>query len=268
MSGGALLGDRVRMEGVALDSGVFIRSMATRGSSGGIAIATCEVADLMDAFGFERVVIETVGVGQAELDIAQGVDTTVVVLVPESGDSIQTLKAGLMEIADVFVVNKADRPGAERLRQDIEVALSLTRGQGYRQVGLHNPGGGWGVGRRGNPPWLPDSASGASPAEEWEPPVLATVATRERGLGGANALIEALDRHYDYLERSGMLAARRRSSLATRTRAVVDRALSRWYRSRAQASLADLLEEVAAGAADPYQVAARIVGQLEEGRAT
>src|SRR3954470_12710830 len=104
-SGGALLGDRVRMENVALDSGVFIRSMATRGSLGGLAASTREVADVFDAFGFDRIVIETVGVGQSELDVARTADTSVVVLVPESGDSIQTLKAGLMEIADIFVVN-------------------------------------------------------------------------------------------------------------------------------------------------------------------
>src|SRR5918911_2625965 len=106
-TGGALLGDRIRMESVALDPGVFIRSMATRGSLGGLAEATGEVADVLDAFGTQRVIIETVGVGQNEFDVSRNADSTVVVLVPESGDSIQTLKAGLMEIADTFVVNKA-----------------------------------------------------------------------------------------------------------------------------------------------------------------
>jgi LAO/AO transport system kinase len=114
-TGGALLGDRVRMENVALDPGVFIRSMATRGSLGGLAAATREVADVLDAFGFDRLLIETVGVGQSELDVARTADSTILVLVPESGDSIQTLKAGVMEVADIFVVNKADRPGADRL---------------------------------------------------------------------------------------------------------------------------------------------------------
>src|SRR5207247_2604703 len=127
-TGGALLGDRVRMESVALDPGVFIRSMATRGSLGGLAAATREVADVYDAFGLDRILIETVGVGQTELDIARTADTSVVVLVPESGDSIQTLKAGLMEIADLFVVNKADRPGADRLRNDLELMLGLRAG--------------------------------------------------------------------------------------------------------------------------------------------
>src|ERR1041384_7561814 len=113
LTGGALLGDRIRMEATALDPGVFIRSMATRGSHGGLATTTEEVADLLQAFGFERILIETVGVGQTELDIAASADTTVLVLVPESGDGVQTLKAGVMEIADVFVVNKSDRPGAD-----------------------------------------------------------------------------------------------------------------------------------------------------------
>jgi LAO/AO transport system kinase len=124
-TGGALLGDRIRMNDVGLDDGVFIRSMATRGSLGGLAITTKEVADVMDAFGFDRVIMETVGVGQSELDIAGAADSTVVVLVPESGDSVQALKAGLMEIADLFVVNKADRPGSQRLARDIEMMLHL-----------------------------------------------------------------------------------------------------------------------------------------------
>ena len=122
-TGGALLGDRIRMESVALDPGVFIRSMASRGSLGGLATTTREITDLLDAAGFARLLVETVGVGQSELDVARMADTTVLVLVPESGDGIQTLKSGLMEAADVYVVNKADRPGAEKLRQELEVTL-------------------------------------------------------------------------------------------------------------------------------------------------
>jgi LAO/AO transport system kinase len=118
-TGGALLGDRIRMESTAGDAGVFIRSMATRGSQGGLATTTEEVADLLAAFGFDRILIETVGVGQTELDVAAAADTTVLVLVPESGDSVQTLKAGVMEIADVYVINKSDRPGAEKLQQEV-----------------------------------------------------------------------------------------------------------------------------------------------------
>ena len=137
-TGGALLGDRIRMESVALDPGVFIRSMASRGSLGGLATTTREVCDLLDAAGFARIVVETVGVGQSELDVARMTDSTVLVLVPESGDAIQTLKSGVMEVADLFVVNKADRPGAEKLRQEIEVTLGIRRGNAYRHVPAHH----------------------------------------------------------------------------------------------------------------------------------
>ena len=137
-TGGALLGDRIRMESVALDEGVYIRSMATRGSLGGLATTTREVCDLLDAAGFDRILVETVGVGQSELDVARMADTTVLVLVPESGDGIQTLKSGVMEVADVFVVNKADRPGADKLRQEIEVTLGIRRGNAYRNMPAHH----------------------------------------------------------------------------------------------------------------------------------
>ena len=124
-SGGALLGDRVRMGDLAGDAGVFIRSMATRGSLGGLAVHTAQVCDVLDAAGFSRVLVETVGVGQSELEVAETADSTVVVLVPESGDAVQAMKAGLMEIADVFVINKADREGAERAVSAIRSALEL-----------------------------------------------------------------------------------------------------------------------------------------------
>ncbi len=137
-TGGALLGDRIRMTGTAGDDGVFIRSMASRGSLGGLATTTREVADLMDAYGFERVVVETVGVGQSELEIAEAADTTVVVLTPESGDSIQAMKAGLMEIADVFVVNKADRPGAARAAGELRTILHIRQGQVFDRVPAHH----------------------------------------------------------------------------------------------------------------------------------
>src|SRR5687768_17700831 len=137
-TGGALLGDRVRMESVALDPGVYIRSLATRGSLGGLSSATRAVADVLDAYGFDRILMETVGVGQSELDIARTADSSVVVLVPESGDSIQTLKAGLMEIADLFVVNKSDRPGADRMRHELELMLGLRGGHSLKNVPAHH----------------------------------------------------------------------------------------------------------------------------------
>src|SRR5467141_4999493 len=174
-TGGALLGDRIRMEAVSLDPGVFIRSMATRGAQGGLATTTEEVADLLEAFGFERVLIETVGVGQTELDIARTAETTVLVLVPESGDGIQTLKAGIMEIADLYVVNKSDRPGADKLRQEVEVMLGIRRGNAFRHVAPHH--------RRAERP-------SAAPSDGWEPPVLGTVASTGEGV---DELAAALD---------------------------------------------------------------------------
>src|SRR6266511_3347233 len=151
-TGGALLGDRIRMESASLDTSVFIRSMATRGAHGGLATTTAEVADLLEAFGFERVLVETVGVGQTELDIARTAETTVLVLVPESGDGIQALKAGVMEIADIYVVNKSDRPGADKFRQEVEVMLGIRRGNAFRHMTPHHtapPRAGKGEGGRG-----------------------------------------------------------------------------------------------------------------------
>src|SRR5205823_11377740 len=138
-TGGALLGDRIRMESAGLDPNVFIRSMATRGAHGGLATTTAEVADLLEAFGFERILIETVGVGQTELDVARTAESTVLVLVPESGDGIQTLKAGVMEIADIYVINKSDRPGADKLRQEVEVTMGIRRGNACRNRPPHHP---------------------------------------------------------------------------------------------------------------------------------
>ena len=139
-TGGALLGDRIRMESVALDHGVYIRSMGSRGSLGGLATTTREVCDLLDAAGFDLILVETVGVGQSELDVARMADATVLVLVPESGDGIQALKSGVMEIADLFVVNKADRAGAEKLRQEIEITLGIRRGNAFRGMAGHHGG--------------------------------------------------------------------------------------------------------------------------------
>ena len=218
-TGGALLGDRIRMESVSLDPGVFIRSMATRGAQGGLATTTEEVADVLEAFGFERILIETVGVGQTELDVAATAETTVLVLVPESGDGIQTLKAGVMEIAELYVINKSDRPGADTLKTEVEVMLGIRRGNAFAHITPHhNPravkaGGG---GRRGE---------AAAPADSWEPPVLTTVASRGEGI---SELVAALGRHHDYLVSSGKRDERRKRRLAARTRAVVNRAIRQW----------------------------------------
>src|SRR5713226_8261786 len=176
-TGGALLGDRIRMESARLDPQVFIRSMATRGAHGGLATTTEEVADLLEAFGFERILVETVGVGQTELDIAGSAETTVLVLVPESGDGIQTLKAGVMEIADIYVVNKSDRPGADKLRQEVEVMLGIRRGNAFRHVAPHHssPPRSLGADR-------PSARPPDRPVEGWEPPVIGTIASRGDGV--------------------------------------------------------------------------------------
>ena len=252
-TGGALLGDRIRMERSALDSGVFIRSMASRGSLGGMATTTGEVADVMDAFGFDRILIETVGVGQSELDVAAAADTTVVVLVPESGDGIQVMKAGLMEIADVFVVNKADRPGADRIRQEVEVALGLRAGNAFRHMQAHH-----GVSLK---------AAGAKepPRSEvpvaWESPVLATVAAKGEGV---EELAVALDRHAAHLEVSGELARRRTERMVVRTREVIDRAVRRWmWLDGQKEEMAAVLRDVGAGIRSPYEAAARVIARLQ-----
>jgi len=253
-TGGALLGDRIRMESVSLDPDVFIRSMATRGSLGGLALATEEVADVLDAFGFDRILIETVGVGQTELDIARTAETTVLVLVPESGDAIQTLKAGVMEIADVYAVNKADRPGADRLRQEIEIMLGIRRGNAYRHVGAHH---------RPEARARPVRSDGDGPGG-WEPPVLATVASRGEGVA---ELVSALDRHRAYLEAGGGLTERRRRRLLDRTRSLVERHLADWlWEETAAGEVLDRrLDAMVEGDRNPYEVAAEILDQVKSG---
>ena len=252
-TGGALLGDRVRMERVALHPKVFIRSMATRGSLGGLAAMTREVCDVLDAFGIDRILVETVGVGQSELDIARLADTSVVVLVPESGDSIQTLKAGVMEIADLFVVNKADRPGADRLRNDIELMLGLRTGATLKDVPAHH-----GVDlKRMNPIKVAREAA-ARDDESWTPPVLRTVGMTGDGMGEFNA---ALDRHFGYLERSGKLRERRRTRLRERVVDVVERRVRQrlWSDSGTRDWLEAQLPQLESGESTPMAVAEALI---------
>ena len=254
-TGGALLGDRIRMESVALDPGVFIRSMATRGSLGGLAASTREVADVLDAFGFDRILIETVGVGQSELDIARLADTSVVALVPESGDSIQTLKAGLMEIADIFVINKADRPGADRLRHEVELMLGLRMGHTFRHIPAHH-----GVELRSTNPARMARQAAATEDNRWTPPVLPTVAVKGEGI---EELIGALDRHFAYLEHSGALRARRRQRLRERVIDVVeDRVRTRLWRDDATNAWIDAkLPELESGALTPFAAAEALLAR-------
>jgi LAO/AO transport system kinase len=265
-TGGALLGDRIRMESIALDPGVFIRSMATRGSLGGLAAATREVTDVLDAFGIDRILIETVGVGQSELDVARTADSTLVVLVPESGDSIQTLKAGVMEIADIFVVNKADRSGADRLRNDIELMLGLRTGATMKAVPAHH-----GLDHKAlsakmsteerdamrkavNPARAAREAALSDSADEWTPPVLRSIAAKGEGIP---EVLAALDRHFGYLETSGELRARRRRRLRERVMEVVERKVREqlWGDESTAHWLDERIPALEAGAVAPFAVA-------------
>jgi LAO/AO transport system kinase len=248
------------MEEIALDPGVFIRSMATRGSLGGLATATREVCDILDGFGMDVIIIETVGVGQSELDVARAADSTLVVLVPESGDSIQTLKAGVMEIADVYTVNKADRPGADRLRNDIELMLGLRAGAALQNVPAHH-----GVDLRAapdrdalrdamNPARAARAAARAETPEQWTPPVLRSVAAQDEGIP---EIVESLDRHFRYLERSGELRARRRARLKERVMEVVEQQVRQrlWRDAATLAWLEDQLDGLERGTLVPFAVA-------------
>lgn len=183
-TGGALLGDRIRMQDIGSDPGVFVRSMATRGSLGGLAAAAGDVADVMDAFGMDLIVTETVGVGQCELDIAESCYTTIVVLVPESGDAVQAMKAGLMEIADILVMNKSDREGADRMAREIRAMLEL-RGE-----------------RNG-----------------WEPPVLQAKASLGEGMV---EVYQAIWKHSDFLTESGLLEKHRRTNVEHTLRDLIE----------------------------------------------
>ncbi len=230
-TGGAVLGDRIRMQAHALDPGVFIRSMATRGSHGGLARATGDTITLLAAAGYAWVLVETVGVGQTELDIMKLADTTVVVLVPESGDAIQTMKAGLMEAADVFLVNKADRSGAPALMAELTFAahLSLT--------------------------------SAASPKNiEWEIPVLSAEA--QRGVGIAELLAD-VRRHRAALEAAGALAARRRARRREELKTLLlDEVRQKVERALAGGELARTVDAVVEGALDPYSAVQAILTVL------
>ena len=221
-TGGALLGDRIRMPELAVHPRAFIRSMATRGSRGGLARAAREVALILGAAGSHRVLLETVGVGQVELDVAEAADTTVVVLVPESGDGIQAMKAGLMEIGDVFVINKADREGAEGLRVEVEQVLHMRSPQG------------------------------------WSPPVLKTVANTGEG---TDEVSEAVAAHRAWLTESGEGEARRRHRAAVYVKEIVEGALAShlWEQGSYQQHLERRMADILAGEVDPFAVAEEIL---------
>ena len=225
-TGGALLGDRVRMGDLAGDPGVFIRSMATRGSSGGLAVHTAQVCDVLDAAGFSRLLIETVGVGQSELEVAETADSTAVVLVPESGDGVQAMKAGLMEIGDLFVINKSDREGAERAAFAVRSALELR----------------------------PRSGDG------WESPVLLTTASKGKGVG---ELADGFEAHLAHLKSKGGLAGRRRRRVEERMRDLLRALLWKEFDARVpKAAWTDAVEALAARKLTPHEAVARLTGRF------
>ena len=265
-SGGAILGDRIRMRDLAGDSGVFIRSMASRGSLGGLARATADVARALDAAGFDRVLIETVGAGQTEVEIARAAQTTVVVEAPGLGDDVQAIKAGLLEVADVLVVNKADQPGADAAVRALRASLDLAMpgARTWAQGDGHDAGRGVQhlptTQLRGL--IAPTAAPAATPdaAETWIPPIVSTVATDGRGAGD---LAAALDRHRAYLVRSGGLAQRERDRLAheleTRLR---DRLLQGLMQRLGPGAFQAALERVLAREIDPAGAARELAEKV------
>lgn len=222
-TGGAMLGDRIRMTDVELDDGVFVRSMASRGSLGGLSKKTREAADILDASGVDTILLETVGVGQSELDIAGAADSTIVVLVPESGDGIQAMKAGLMEIADFFVLNKSDRPGADQAIQSLNMVL------GFRP---HDK-------------------------TTWLPFVLKTVASEGKGI---QEIGETIVRHRSHLEQSGGLQVRRSKRMRDRIEDMIqDRLKVEFWDEGREAKLSEGLAAVMEFERTPYDLARELI---------
>lgn len=222
-TGGALLGDRIRMNQITNDDGVFIRSMATRGSLGGLSQKAVDAADVLDAAGFDIIIFETVGVGQSELDIANAADSVLVTLVPESGDSIQAMKAGLMEIGDIFIMNKSDRPGADSAVMALQTILMIKKD--------YNP--------------------------DWHTPILKTVASENKGIAEVKKTIEE---HKLYLNNSNNLQAKRLDKSKLRIREIVHNYLSSelWNEQR-ENSLSVYLKQVVNSKISPYEVAQNIL---------
>ncbi|MGW3422011.1 methylmalonyl Co-A mutase-associated GTPase MeaB [Streptomyces phaeochromogenes] len=229
-SGGALLGDRVRMSDHASDPGVYIRSMATRGHLGGLAWAAPQAIRVLDAAGCDVVLVETVGVGQSEVEIASQADTSVVLLAPGMGDGIQAAKAGILEIGDVYVVNKADRDGADATARELNHMLGLGESRG--------PG-------------------------DWRPPIVKTIAAREEGI---DEVVEALEKHRAWMEERGVLAERRLARASREVETIAVTALrERIADLHGDRRLSALAERIVAGDLDPYRAADSLVEGLTEG---
>ena len=224
-SGGALLGDRIRMRDLAGDPGVFIRSMATRGCLGGLARATGDAVKVLDAAGFDIVLIETVGAGQSEVDIARTAHTVLVVEAPGFGDDVQAIKAGILEIADILVVNKADQPGAEHTARTLRAMLDL--GQARRS---------------------------------WHPPILKTVATEGQGVA---AVVEAVTQHRAYLETSGELARQERERVTAELHHLLREALvARWLRQIPDGQVDAAIERILAREVDPHTAVEELIASV------
>ena len=240
-TGGALLGDRIRMQQHATDPGVFIRSMATRGELGGLAAAVPQAIRVLDAAGCDVVLVETVGVGQSEVEIVRQADTTVVLLAPGLGDGIQAAKAGILEIADIFVVNKADRDGAAELTRDLRQLQSFSAQSDRR----------------------PDGPADSAPAGGWRPPILTTVAARSQG---GEEVLAALQAHRSWLAESGNGLRRRRQRAAAEIEAIgVQTVRRRFTEVRGSVAIEALATLMTDGSLDPYTAAERLLASLEDG---
>jgi LAO/AO transport system kinase len=257
-TGGAILGDRIRMQDHATDPGVFIRSLATRGHLGGLSRATGDCIRVMDAMGRDVIIVETVGVGQDEIDIAQMAHSTLVVTVPGMGDDIQAIKAGILEVADLFVVNKSDLDGADRVVRELRMMLELrhaVRAAPMDHDAHHRMVRAKAEGRPVEEPAGP---------REWEPPILKVVAAKDQGV---DALLKGVEEHRAFLEETGQLKVKERTRAAAQFVALLrerllSSALARLERERGQ--LDEVAGRIALRQADPYALADELASQLAE----
>lgn len=225
-SGGAILGDRIRMLDLSSDEGIFVRSMATRGSLGGLSQKAGDAVKLMDAFGFDIIIIETVGVGQSEVDIVKTADTTMVVVIPGMGDDIQAIKAGILEIGDLFTINKADREGTDKLNIEIEMMLELN----------------------------PEHVS-------WRPPINRTIASKGEGI---EAVVDSIEDHQKYLTESGEIVKIRKARIKNEVTAMLNDKVNRYIDKNVVATeeFDSLVEKLQARDIEPYSVVNDIVGKV------
>ncbi len=229
-TGGALLGDRVRMNDIGMDQGVFIRSMATRGSLGGLSKKAIDTADILDAAGSDIIILETVGVGQSELDIAQAADTTIVVLVPESGDSVQAMKAGLMEIADLFVLNKCDRPGSQQAYTALQTILMIKQ---------HDE-------------------------NTWLPKIIKAVASENKGM---DEVLNEIENHKKFLLEKNLFQLKRENRTKVRIKEIVENKLrEKLWTQTSESLLNSSMKNVMLGNSSPYDIAEEILNQFVNNR--